>query len=36
VFSVIVILAGIGAVLYFLLEWLDRRLIYWRREDTQA
>ena len=36
VFSVIVILAGIGAVLYFLLEWLDRRLIYWRQEDTQV
>ncbi len=32
VFSVIVILAGLGAVLYFLLEWLDRKLIYWRSE----
>jgi NitT/TauT family transport system permease protein len=33
VFSVIVILAGLGAVLYFLLEWLDRRLIYWRPKE---
>jgi NitT/TauT family transport system permease protein len=33
VFSVIIILAGIGAVLYFLLEWLDRRLIYWRSDE---
>jgi NitT/TauT family transport system permease protein len=30
VFSVIAILASLGAFLYFALEWLDRRLIYWR------
>jgi NitT/TauT family transport system permease protein len=35
VFSVIAILAGIGALLYFLLEALDRRLIYWRTDDEQ-
>jgi NitT/TauT family transport system permease protein len=35
VFSVIVILAGVGALLYFLLEALDRRLIYWRTTDDQ-
>ena len=33
VFAVIVILATIGAGGYFLLEWLDRRLIFWRDED---
>jgi NitT/TauT family transport system permease protein len=32
VFSVIVILASIGAGGYFLLEWLDRKLIFWREE----
>jgi NitT/TauT family transport system permease protein len=35
VFSVIAILAGLGAVLYFLLEALDRRLIYWRTDVEQ-
>ena len=35
VFSVIAILAGLGALLYFLLEALDRRLIYWRTTDDQ-
>ena len=35
VFSVIAILAGLGAVLYFLLEALDRRLIYWRTDAEQ-
>jgi NitT/TauT family transport system permease protein len=32
VFSVIVILAAIGAGGYFLLEWLDRKLIFWRED----
>lgn len=32
VFSVILILAAIGAGGYFLLEWLDRKLIFWREE----
>lgn len=36
VFSVIVVLAGLGAVLYFLLEWVDRKLIYWRDEDGRG
>ena len=35
VFAVIVILGSLGAVLYFALEWLDRRLIYWRTDDGQ-
>ena len=35
VFSVIAILAGLGALLYFLLEALDRRLIYWRTDAEQ-
>jgi NitT/TauT family transport system permease protein len=30
VFSVIIILSTIGGVLYFVVEWLDKRLIYWR------
>lgn len=32
VFAVIVILAAIGAGGYFLLEWLDRKLIFWRSD----
>lgn len=35
VFAVVTILAAIGAGGYFLLEWLDRRLIFWRPEDTR-
>ncbi len=30
VFAVIVVLASIGAGGFFLLEWLDRKLIFWR------
>ena len=33
VFAVITILAAIGAGGYFLLEWLDEKLIFWRNED---
>lgn len=32
VFSVIIILSAIGGVLYFFVEWLDKRLIYWRQD----
>lgn len=32
VFSVIIILSVIGGILYFFVEWLDKRLIYWRQE----
>lgn len=32
VFSVIIILSGIGAIFYFTLEWLDKKLIFWRHE----
>lgn len=32
VFAVIIILSTIGGVLYFLIEWLDRKLIYWRQD----
>lgn len=35
VFAVIVILGGLGAGLYAALEWLDRRLIYWRADDSR-
>ncbi len=35
VFAVIVILAAIGAVGYFLLEWVDRKLIFWRDEESR-
>jgi NitT/TauT family transport system permease protein len=30
VFSVIIILSSIGGILYFAVEWLDKKLIYWR------
>lgn len=33
VFAVIVILAAIGAAGYFLLEWVDRKLIFWREDQ---
>lgn len=33
VFAVITILAAIGAGGYFLLEWLDEKLIFWRNEE---
>ncbi|WP_248960671.1 ABC transporter permease [Sphaerisporangium perillae] len=32
VFALIVVLAAIGAALYFIVEWLDNRLIYWREQ----
>jgi NitT/TauT family transport system permease protein len=32
VFSLIIILSAIGAIFYFALEWLDRRLITWRED----
>lgn len=35
VFSVIIILSLIGGVFYFVLEWLDKRLIFWRQEGVQ-
>lgn len=34
VFAVIVVLAAIGAGGYFALEWIDRKLIFWRDTDT--
>lgn len=34
VFAVIVVLSAIGAVGYFALEWVDRRLIRWREDDA--
>jgi NitT/TauT family transport system permease protein len=33
VFAVIVVLSIIGAVLYFAIDWLERRLIYWRSDS---
>ncbi|EYD75323.1 Hydroxymethylpyrimidine ABC transporter, transmembrane component [Rubellimicrobium mesophilum DSM 19309] len=35
VFAVIVVLAAIGALGYFLLEWLDRKLIFWREDENR-
>ncbi|MDB5622761.1 MAG: transporter permease [Devosia sp.] len=35
VFAVVVVLAAIGAGGYFLLEWLDKKLIFWRTEDNK-
>ncbi len=33
VFAVIVILAAVGAVGYFILEWVGRKLIFWRADE---
>jgi NitT/TauT family transport system permease protein len=33
VFALIVVLAIVGAALYFIVEWLDKRLIYWREQQ---
>ena len=33
VFALIVVLAVVGAGLYFIVEWLDKRLIYWREQQ---
>lgn len=33
VFAVIVVLSGIGAILYFAIDWLESRLIYWRDDS---
>lgn len=35
VFAVVVVLAAIGAGGYFLLEWLDKRLIFWQSDDAR-
>ena len=35
VFAVITILAAIGAGGYFLLEWLDAKLIFWRNDERR-
>lgn len=34
VFSVIIILSLIGGVFYFILEWLDKKLIFWRQDSV--
>lgn len=34
VFAVIVILAAVGAVGYFLLEWVGKKLIFWREDEV--
>lgn len=34
VFAVIVVLSAIGAILYFAIDWLERRLIFWRSDST--
>jgi len=33
VFAVIVVLAAIGSGLYFIVEWLDTKLIFWREDQ---
>lgn len=33
VFAVIIILSLIGAIFYFTLEWLDKRIIFWRHDE---
>ena len=34
VFAVIIVLSVIGAALYFLVEWIDRKLIFWREDEA--
>lgn len=34
VFAVIVILSAIGAILYFAIDWLERRMIFWRDDAS--
>lgn len=34
VFAVIIVLSLIGAFLYFLVEWIDRKLIFWRENEV--
>jgi NitT/TauT family transport system permease protein len=34
VFAVIVILSAVGAILYFAIDWLERRMIYWRSDNS--
>lgn len=36
VFAVIVVLSVIGAVFYFAIDWLERRLIFWRNTNSLA
>jgi NitT/TauT family transport system permease protein len=35
VFAVIVVLSAMGSVLYFAIDWLDGRLIFWRADDNR-
>jgi NitT/TauT family transport system permease protein len=35
VFAVIVVLSAIGSILYFLIDWLDRKLIFWRSDTVR-
>jgi len=34
VFAVILVLAAIGAIGYFVLEWIGKKLIFWREDET--
>lgn len=34
VFAVIVVLAAVGAIGYFILEWIGRKLIFWREDEA--
>lgn len=36
VFAVIVILSALGAILYFAIDWLERRMIYWHSDGTSV
>jgi NitT/TauT family transport system permease protein len=35
VFAVIVVLSFVGAVLYFAIDWVDRKLIFWRSDTIR-
>ena len=36
VFAVIVVLAAVGAALYFLVDWLDKKIIFWEDRSLDA
>ena len=35
VYALIVILSLLGLILYLLIEWIDRRFIFWRQRDNE-
>jgi ABC-type nitrate/sulfonate/bicarbonate transport system permease component len=34
-YAVIIIVAVVGLALFLAVEWLDKRVVFWRQEDTE-